>query len=122
MVCSRALRGAKPTASDGLYVGSAKYYLKPSVGLRYTKWDQTKFGIDDLRGALSSIPDKGTALGVEQAIMELNGWQGARLNKLYPVLSNMRNATNNEAYRRMGIDYLNKHFPNSTWQQLFKFE
>ena len=44
------------------------------------------------------------------------------MNKLYPVLSNMRNATNNEAYRRMGIDYLNKHFPNSTWQQLFKFE
>jgi RHS repeat-associated protein len=88
-----------------LYIGKAKNSLKK-------RYSQTE--IDELEAKvlekLDDLPDNGTALGVEQAIMDLNGGKG--------VTSNIRNATNNEIYKNQGIKWLNDNIPN--WKDFFK--
>ncbi len=105
--------------------GGKLLYLGKSFGddllNRYTKAQIKKIEakmIDQLR----HIPNNGTAIGVEQAIMELNGWVADPLLRKNAVrtLSNINNSTTNLLYKKAGINWLNKNLPN--WREIFKFK
>jgi RHS repeat-associated protein len=89
-----------------LYIGKAKNSLKN----RYTKSE-----IDDISAQiiekLDDLPDNATALGVEQAVLELNGGVG--------VLSNIKNAAAKMIYKDAGLKWLNENIPN--WKDVFIF-
>jgi RHS repeat-associated protein len=88
------------------YIGKAKESLKK----RYTAKE-----IDDMGARvinqLDNLPDNATALGVEQAILDLNGGIGQTANKI--------NATIKQVYKDAGLKWLNENIPN--WKEVFKF-
>jgi len=71
---------------------------------------------------LRNIPNNGTAKGVEQAIMELNGWVADPIlrRESMQLLSNKINSTTNVLYKKAGINWLNNNIPN--WRVVFKIE
>ncbi|MGV3596333.1 MAG: hypothetical protein ACO1PI_00620 [Bacteroidota bacterium] len=113
-----AAQPARQTCESGggtyLYIGKAVN----GVHYRYIPRILDENKIKAIQG-LTEIPNNGVALGVEQAIMELNGWAGKTSNSLLPILSNKISATTNEILKTEGIKYLNSNVPN--WQTLFKF-
>jgi hypothetical protein len=89
-----------------LYIGKAKESLKK----RYTSKE-----IDNLSAQviekLDKLPNNATALGVEQAIIELNGGK--------EVLSNINNATVKSIYLNVGKKWLAENIPD--WKEIFNF-
>lgn len=97
-----------------LYIGKAKN----GIANRYSLGKINDYAIKAFK-QLEMIPDNGTALGVEQLIMELNGWKGKASNTVKPVLSNINNATVKEIYITQGKNWLNANVEG--WEKLFKF-
>jgi RHS repeat-associated protein len=104
-------RGSK---NGKLYIGKTF----DSLSQRYTKKE-----IGDLNATviekLTKIPNDGTARGVEQAIMDLNGFVAGKTNKKLNSLANIKNSTTNKFYNNAGINWLNKNIPN--WKTEFKY-
>ena len=98
-----------------LYIGKAKW----NVSARYSKNDLYKYSIEAL-DKLKTIPNNGTALGLEQQIMKLNGFVNKQSNIANRTLSNVNNATVKEIYNSAGLKWLNKNVPN--WKTEFKFQ
>lgn len=90
-----------------LYIGKAKN----SLSKRYTKTEIKKIMAEAL-DKLDNIPDNATALGVEQAVLELNGGLQAT--------SNIKNAAVKEIYVKAGLKWLNENIPN--WREIFKYQ
>lgn len=89
-------RGAKTINGETyLYIGKTGQGIRG----RYTSAERARHQIQEFAELNGKIPNNGVALGVEQAIMELNGWRGAAANRASRVLSNKKNATNNEILR-----------------------
>ena len=65
-------------------------------------------------------PNNGIMLGIEQLVMELNGWKGKIANAIKPMLSNKISATANEIYKAKALKWLDKHYPN--WRTEWKFD
>ena len=78
------------------------------------------FWFDDIGAEVidkwDDLPDNATALGVEQAILQLNGG----INKTSGATANIKNAATKKKYTDAGIKWLNENIPD--WQQLFKFQ
>ena len=98
-----------------LYIGKAKTSVEARYGVRVVQENN----IAALE-KLTKIPDNATALGIEQHIMELNGWVGKAENATKPVLANKINATFKDIYRQMGEQWLNANVPN--WKIDYKFQ
>jgi RHS repeat-associated protein len=98
-----------------LYIGKAKNGIEN----RYSIGKINDYAIKAFK-QLEMIPDNGTALGVEQLIMELNGWKGKASNTVKPVLSNINNATVKEIYTTQGKNWLNANVEG--WEKLFKID
>ncbi|WP_198037760.1 RHS repeat domain-containing protein [Mariniflexile maritimum] len=98
-----------------LYIGKAKN----GVQNRYSLGKLSEYSIQAL-SKLQKIPDNGTALGVEQLIMELNGWKGKASKVVKPVLSNKINATIKDIYKSQGKSWLDANVED--WEKLFKFQ
>jgi RHS repeat-associated protein len=98
-----------------LYIGKAKNGIRS----RYSAKMLSEYQIQAF-DLLKNIPDNGTALGVEQAIMELNGWTNKIQNAVMPVLSNRNAATVKEIYRSLGLEWLKANVPQ--WETLFKMQ
>ena len=96
-----------------LYIGKAKNGIQN----RYSLGKISEYSIQAFK-QLQKIPDNGTALGVEQLIMELNGWKGKASNAVKPVLSNINNATVKEIYVNQGKLWLNENVEGL--EKLFK--
>jgi RHS repeat-associated protein len=111
-------QGFKLDESSGqylLYIGKAKNGIQN----RYSIGKISEYTIKAFKG-LQNIPDNGTALGVEQLIMELNGWKGKASNIVKPVLSNINNATVKDIYKTQGKLWLNENIEG--WEKLFKIK
>ena len=111
--------GLKKVAEQGeklfLYIGKAKN----GVAARYSaeKLSELQIQAFDL---LKNIPSNGTALGVEQSIMELNGWTNKVENTVRPLLSNKNAATVKEIYKSQGLEWLKTNVPQ--WEKLYKIQ
>jgi RHS repeat-associated protein len=90
-----------------LYIGKAKNTLEN----RYPLAEAQKIMADAIK-KLENLPDNATALGVEQAILDLNGGKG--------VLANVNNAAVKKIYLEAGQQWLKENVPN--WKELFKFD
>ena len=112
-------QGLKKVKGQGeelfLYIGKAKN----GVTARYSANDLKTFSIEAF-DLLKKIPDNGTALGIEQAIMDLNGWAGKAANMAKPVLSNKNAAAIKEIYKSAGLQWLNENV--KSWQTIFKIK
>ncbi len=97
-----------------LYIGKAKN----GIFNRYSAGIINKMKVQAFEALNLKIPNNGIALGVEQRIMELNGWAGTAANKIKPVLSNKINATVKDIYLEAADRWLYENFPD--WQPLFK--
>ncbi len=109
--------GLKTTAS-----GEELPYIGKALGVlenRYTASEMAEGGYRVFAG-LEKIPNNGIALGVEQLVMELNGWEGKAANAVKPVLSNINNATIKDIYIKAGKAWLEKNVPD--WQKLYKLK
>ena len=98
-----------------LYIGKAKNGIKA----RYSTAERFALQAKELE-KLKKIPSNGVALGVEQLIMDLNGWSGKAANAAKPILANKIAATANEIYKIKGLKWLEKNVPN--WKELYKFQ
>ncbi|NII26642.1 RHS repeat-associated core domain-containing protein [Pseudoflavitalea sp. X16] len=97
---------------DGvLYIGKTGY----TIAQRYAG-KIAPAGVRALQGLSGKIPNNGVAKGVEQLVMELNGWVGRGTT----VLSNKNAATVNEIYKVVARRWLNQNVKN--WETLFKFQ
>ena len=94
-----------------LYIGKAKSALSN----RYTAREIEQLGVEVIE-KLDNLPDNATALGVEQALIELNGG----VNRISGATSNINNAAVKEIYKSAGLKWLNENVPN--WKQVFKFQ
>ena len=94
--------------NGALYIGKAKNGEAARYGLKFIRANKVKA----FDGLAKTIPNNGVALGVEQAIMNLNGFGTPG------KLSNIRAATKNEILIKEGIKHLNTHCPG--WEKLFK--
>ncbi|NCU04876.1 MAG: hypothetical protein GXC73_12900 [Chitinophagaceae bacterium] len=90
-----------------LYIGKAKN----SLVNRYSKKE-----IDDMMvqviNKLDELPDNATALGVEQAVLMLNGGLEST--------ANIKNAAVKKVYVEAGLKWLENNIPN--WREVFKFQ
>jgi hypothetical protein len=91
-----------------LYIGKAKNGLDA----RYADGGASIFA--KAFEGLNKIPNNGIAMGVEQRVMELNGWTG----KGSTALSNINNATVKEIYLKAADSWLKNNIPD--WQTLYK--
>ncbi|MBO6516828.1 MAG: hypothetical protein JJ975_09795 [Bacteroidia bacterium] len=92
-----------------LYIGKAKNGVTARYGLKYVNEN----AIAAFRGLKLSIPNNGIALGVEQALMNLNGFHAGKL-------ANIRYATKNEILVQEGIKFLDANIAN--WRTLYKLQ
>lgn len=90
-----------------LYIGKAKN----SISKRYTKKEIEAMTVEVL-DKLEALPDNATALGVEQAVLMLNGGVGAT--------ANIKNAAVKKIYIEAGTTWLNANIPN--WKEVFKYQ
>jgi hypothetical protein len=98
-----------------LYIGKAK----DGILARYSSTEAANLGAKAFEG-LRKVPNNGVALGIEQRVMELNGWGGKGANAAKPVLSNVNNATVKDIYLKAADAWLEKNIPN--WKTQFKIQ
>ena len=99
---------------DGiLYIGKTGY----TIAQRYAG-KTPPAGIAALEKLGGKIPNNGIAKGIEQLVMNLNGWAGGAGRTV--VLANKNAATVNEIYMTVARRWLNKNVKN--WETLFKFQ
>lgn len=96
--------------NGALYIGKAKNGEVVRYGLKFVHTNQ----VNAFSGLSLTIPNNGIALGIEQAIMNLNGFGTPG------KLSNIRAATKNEILIQEGIKHLNTHCPG--WEKIFKLQ
>jgi len=111
----KTVKGAK---QKFLYIGKAKN----GILARYTAKLRKELSIVEFKELSLTIPNNGIALGIEQVVMELNGWKGKIPNIKKPALSNKINATNNEILKYEAIKWLNKQDFGQDWRTLFKLQ
>jgi RHS repeat-associated protein len=90
-----------------LYIGKAKNVLSK----RYSQKVVEEIMATVIKD-LDKLPDNATALGVEQAVLELNGG--------LERTANVNNAAINKIYVEAGLKWLNENIPN--WKEIFKFQ
>jgi hypothetical protein len=95
-----------------LYIGKAK----DGILARYSSEEAAKLGAKAFAKLDGKIPNAGIALGVEQRIMELNGWAGKGSTRL----SNINNATIKKIYLDAADKWLKKNIPS--WKTDFKVQ
>jgi hypothetical protein len=99
---------------DGvLYIGKTGYKLSQ----RYSG-KTPPAGLDALKGLSGKIPNNGIAKGIEQLVMNLNGWSGGAGKGV--ALANKNAATVNEIYMTVARRWLNQNIKN--WETAFKFQ
>lgn len=97
---------------DGvMYIGKTGY----TIAQRYAG-KVAPASVRALEELSGTIPNNGIAKGVEQLVMELNGWRG----RGSAVLSNKNAATVKEVYKKVAERWLNKNVTD--WKTLFKFQ
>lgn len=111
--------GLKTIAGQGgqlfLYIGKAKN----GIAARYSASKLSQYQIQALK-LLNKIPDNGTALGIEQHVMNLNGWINKAENAARPVLANKNAAAIKDIYLEQGLKWLNSNVPD--WRTAYKFQ
>jgi RHS repeat-associated protein len=93
-----------------LYVGKTAYTIEQRYAGKISPEQLRAF--ERLNG---TIPNNGIAKGIEQLIMNLNGWKGRAQTT---TLSNKNAATINEIYLKVAERWLNKNVKD--WQTLYK--